>query len=108
MEQLRRRTQTQPEPEPLLLPREERHEEPPPARSHQAVAAQLVHVIHGPLSLDVPLASMTVLEASQLLQHTLHLAPGVVALVDGREADPATRLNAGSVLEFVRRAGVKG
>jgi hypothetical protein len=98
MEQLRRPTQTQSEPEPLLLPREERREEPPPARSHQAVAAQLVHVIHGPLSLDVPLASMTVLEAS----------PGVVALVDGREVDAATRLNAGSVLEFVRRAGVKG
>lgn len=108
MEQLRRRTQPSPEPEPLLLPREERRAEPPPARSHEAVAAQLVHVIHGPLSLDVPLASMTIREAFELLQHTLHLAPGAVALVDGREVEPVTRLGAGSVLEFVRRAGVKG
>lgn len=107
MEQLRRHV-PQPTPyetEPLPLRREDPEKA---AESREPLREQLVHVIHGPLSVEVPLSRMTIAEAYELLQPTLHLPPGAVALVDGCEVDPTTVLRPGSVLEFVRRAGVKG
>jgi hypothetical protein len=77
------------------------------AASAPAVA-QLVHVLHGPLALDAALVGLSITEAYRLLQHTLNLPAGVTALVDGEEVEPRFRLGAGSTLEFVRRAGVRG
>ena len=78
----------------------------PPSDTLQPHVA--VHIVNGPLTLDAPLAGMTITAAYQLLQHTLNLAPGVTALVNGNEVEPRFRLESGQVLEFVRRAGVKG
>jgi hypothetical protein len=107
IEQLRRRHSHSPGPEPLELALETVPASTPPAAAPRAVG-QLVHVIHGPLSIDVPLANMTVQEAQELLRNTLHLAPNAMALLDGNEAGLTERIAPGSVLEFVRRAGVKG
>jgi hypothetical protein len=78
------------------------------AAAAEPAAAELVHVLHGTLSLDAALVGLNITEAYQLLHQTLNLPPGVTALVDGEEVEPRFRLGAGSTLEFVRRAGVRG
>jgi hypothetical protein len=106
--QQRRRIQPQPAPDTAITPPAFTHAAASAAAASEPAIAPLVHVVHGPLSLDVALAGLTITEAYQLLQHTLNLPPGVTALVDGDEVEPRFRLGAGTVLEFVRRAGVRG
>ena len=104
-QQQRRRNLSRPAP---AAPAETTEAAQAPAAAPAPVVAPLVHVLHGPMALDAALVGLSITEAYQLLQHTLNLPPGVTALVDGQEVEPRFRLTAGSTLEFVRRAGVRG
>jgi len=73
-----------------------------------AGAGDSVHVIHGPLTMDLALAGMTVAQARELLRSSLHLSDELDIVVDGDDATSDTRLARGNTLEFVRRAGEKG
>ena len=74
----------------------------------ELLVSSLVEVIAGPIKKEMNLAGMTVKDAYKALRDPLNIPPGVTALVDGKIADPETRLRPGSCLEFVKPAGEKG
>ena len=83
------------------------HATPPPPQEATPEAGS-VEVIWGALPDRYEVAGMTVVEAYRLLREHLGIPRGVRALVNGAEAEPATALRPGDVLEFVRAAGERG
>src|SRR5262245_35033060 len=78
------------------------------ASTATVTATGQVEVIHGVYAHSLPLTGMTIRQARTELEDRMNIAPDALAVVDGVEANEATVLREGQVLNFVKPAGEKG
>ncbi len=67
-----------------------------------------VTVAHGPYSEQLPVGDMSVGEIRSRYRDRFDIDPQSIAVLDGNEVGNDTRVRAGQILMFVRRAGEKG
>lgn len=70
--------------------------------------AGMVTVAHGPYSEQLPVGDMAVGEIRARYRDRFDIDPQSLAVLDGNEVGNDTRVGAGQILMFVRRAGEKG
>ena len=69
---------------------------------------ETVSVAHGPYAEQLPVAGETVGRIRTMFADRFDLDPLSQAVIDGREVDDDTIVEAGQLLMFVKRAGEKG
>ena len=79
-----------------------------PYSQDDAEAGGLVTVTHGPYAEQLPVAGESVGRIRSMYADMFDLDPASQAVIDGREVDDDTILQAGQLLVFVRHAGEKG
>src|SRR5262249_5657046 len=70
--------------------------------------AGMVTVAHGPYSEQLPVGDMSAGEIRARYRDRFDIDPESLAVLDGTEVHNDTRVRAGQILMFVRRAGEKG
>ena len=71
-------------------------------------STETVNVVHGPYAEQLPVAGETVGRIRTMFADRFDLDPLSQAIIDGREVDDDTIVEAGQLLMFVKRAGEKG